>query len=245
MFYLHVILGLIFGSFLNVLIYRMPKDISIIYPGSQCIKCQKSIKWYDNIPILSFLLLHGKSRCCSKRISVQYPIIELCSSLLWIWSYLFLNDIFSKFLFLIVSSLLLVFILTDWFHFIIPFELNLFMFFSIVGLKIFASNFNLNYFLFIMFVGIFFLLLVYVFSKIFEKDIMGFGDIILIVNISLWLNTLDLLIIIFFSCILSIINWFLIYVNNHKDEIKLPFGSSLSLVTIIYFIIIVTLDISI
>ena len=71
------IFGLIFGSFLNVCIYRIPQGKSIVWPRSFCPKCGKTIAWYDNIPVLSFLILGGKGRCCKEPISWQYPVVEL------------------------------------------------------------------------------------------------------------------------------------------------------------------------
>ncbi len=76
------VLGLFVGSFLNVCIYRIPRGESIIWPGSKCPRCGKPIKPWDNIPVLSYLILKGKCRYCSESISVRYPIVELLSALL-------------------------------------------------------------------------------------------------------------------------------------------------------------------
>lgn len=75
-------LGLIIGSFLNVCIYRLPKNQSIIFPASHCQNCQKPIKWYDNIPVISWLVLRGHCRNCAQPISLQYPIVELLTGVL-------------------------------------------------------------------------------------------------------------------------------------------------------------------
>jgi leader peptidase (prepilin peptidase)/N-methyltransferase len=70
------LLGLVFGSFLNVCIYRLPRGESIVSPGSHCPRCGQPIAWYDNIPILSYLLLRGRCRRCGARISPLYPLVE-------------------------------------------------------------------------------------------------------------------------------------------------------------------------
>jgi len=75
-----IILGLVFGSFLNVVIHRLPAKESIVRPGSHCPLCGTPIAWYDNIPVLSFVLLGGKCRKCKARISVRYPVIELLTA---------------------------------------------------------------------------------------------------------------------------------------------------------------------
>ena len=83
------IIGLIFGSFLNVLIHRLPLDISLIKPlGSTCSHCNYRIKWYENIPILSYLFLKGKCSNCSKPISIVYPLVELTTALVTLLLYM-------------------------------------------------------------------------------------------------------------------------------------------------------------
>jgi leader peptidase (prepilin peptidase)/N-methyltransferase len=72
-----IALGLVWGSFLNVVIYRVPRDLSIVRPGSTCPDCKKPIAWYDNIPVLSWVILRGRARCCGTRISPRYPQVEL------------------------------------------------------------------------------------------------------------------------------------------------------------------------
>src|ERR1700761_1864255 len=76
------VMGLLFGSFLNVCISRLPAHESLWHPRSHCRSCGKTIAWYDNIPVLSWLLLHGKCRACGERISWRYPAVELA---LGIW----------------------------------------------------------------------------------------------------------------------------------------------------------------
>lgn len=77
-------LGLCVGSFLNVVIYRLPNEMSLSKPGSHCTKCSYSLKWYDNIPVLSYLLLGGKCRKCKARISPRYMIVEIVNAVLWL-----------------------------------------------------------------------------------------------------------------------------------------------------------------
>ena len=79
---IYSIFGLLFGSFLNVVICRIPEGTSIAYPPSSCPNCKKEIKWYDNIPVLSWLILKGKCRNCKTPISFQYPLIELATGIL-------------------------------------------------------------------------------------------------------------------------------------------------------------------
>jgi len=77
------VFGLAFGSFFNVLIYRLPRDLSIVSPGSSCPHCKKPIRWYDNIPLLSFVILRAKCRFCAAPISIRYPLVELAGGLIF------------------------------------------------------------------------------------------------------------------------------------------------------------------
>lgn len=82
MFVLFFVCGAVVGSFLNVCIYRIPAKISIVWPPSHCPKCNNKIKWYDNIPILSYLILGAKCRNCKEKISPQYPLVEFLTAAL-------------------------------------------------------------------------------------------------------------------------------------------------------------------
>jgi len=83
------IFGSIVGSFLNVCIYRLPKGRSVVIPGSHCPNCAAPIRWYDNIPILSYIFLKGKARCCKARISFRYFTVEVLTALAFL--VLFMN----------------------------------------------------------------------------------------------------------------------------------------------------------
>lgn len=82
------VLGLAVGSFLNVVIYRVPNGMSLAKPASHCTSCGYSLHWYDNIPVLSYLLLRGKCRSCGAHISLRYTLVELANMLLWLGSVL-------------------------------------------------------------------------------------------------------------------------------------------------------------
>src|SRR3954454_5339168 len=72
-----VLLGLLWGSFLNVVIYRVPRGMSVVRPASHCPGCGAAIRAYDNVPVLSYLWLRGRARCCGARFSPRYPLVEL------------------------------------------------------------------------------------------------------------------------------------------------------------------------
>jgi len=78
------VFGAIIGSFLNVVIHRLPEEESIVFPNSRCPSCGMAIHWYDNVPILSYAILRGRCRSCRTGISWRYPVVELLNALLWI-----------------------------------------------------------------------------------------------------------------------------------------------------------------
>lgn len=77
-----VLFGLIWGSFLNVVIYRVPLGMSVVSPPSQCTSCHKPVRAFDNVPVLGYLFLRGKTRCCKARLSPRYPLVELAAGVL-------------------------------------------------------------------------------------------------------------------------------------------------------------------
>ena len=79
-YFLAALFGLLIGSFLNVCIYRLPRDQSVVWPASRCTTCGRALSWYENIPVVSYLALRGRCRTCGERISLQYPIIELLTA---------------------------------------------------------------------------------------------------------------------------------------------------------------------
>lgn len=102
------ICGLIFGSFFNVCIFRIQKGESIAFPPSHCTSCNNELKWYDLVPVLSYLFLKGKCRCCKEHISLRYPIVELVTGILFYLVFLKFGIDILTIKFIVLVSLLLV-----------------------------------------------------------------------------------------------------------------------------------------
>jgi leader peptidase (prepilin peptidase)/N-methyltransferase len=116
------IVGLCFGSFLNVCILRLPADQSLLHPPSTCPRCGQRIAWHDNIPVASWLALRGKCRKCGNPISLQYPLIEALVALLWVAAYLTWGLTVHALAGALFGTILLGIGITDARHYLIPDE---------------------------------------------------------------------------------------------------------------------------
>ena len=118
-------LGLALGSFLNVCIYRLPRDLSVVFPNSACPKCSKKIAFYDNIPVLSWLILRGRCRNCQTRITPRYMIVELLSGALFYACYAHFGFTLATLKYCVFGFLLLGLIFTDAETQLLPDEMTL------------------------------------------------------------------------------------------------------------------------
>ena len=117
--------GLIIGSFLNVCIYRIPLRKSVVFPGSSCPQCGKAIRAFDNIPVFSYLILRGKCRYCGKPISIQYPLVELLTGVVFYICGRTWNLTAPTFVNTIFLCMVIILIFTDFHHRILPNVLTL------------------------------------------------------------------------------------------------------------------------
>ncbi len=107
------IYGLIFGSFFNVIIYRLPAGKSLLFPGSSCPACGNEIKWFDNIPLISWILLSGRCRYCHKKISIRYPSVELLTGIIFVLFFLKFGLVKIYFFYIIIISYLIILVFID------------------------------------------------------------------------------------------------------------------------------------
>ena len=119
------LIGISLGSFLNVCIYRIPKKEDIVFERSHCMSCGNVLKWYELIPLFSFLVQGGKCRNCKTKLSVQYPLIELLNGLIYVWIFMAKGFQPESILFCICASVLIVISVIDWRTFEIPCGCNI------------------------------------------------------------------------------------------------------------------------
>ncbi|MEK7536245.1 MAG: prepilin peptidase [Patescibacteria group bacterium] len=208
------LLGLIIGSFISAITYRIPKKIDFIKGRSFCDSCKKKLAWYDNIPLFSFLLYKGKSRCCEKKISIRYPLIELVSVIGAVVAWLF----FGNLAFVILFFLTLCIFIIDLEHQIIPDELT----WIILLLGLIANSQSPMTVLF----SAFFLSLLLLFLHLITKGRgMGLGDVKLAVALGLWLGLEKGLIWLILSFIIGgIVASILLLLKKAKLKTKIAFG---------------------
>lgn len=120
------IVGACAGSFLNVCIIRWPRDRSVMRPRSRCPQCGNQLAWFENVPIVSWLALRGRCRCCDEPISAQYPLIELIVALVWLASVRSYGPTFTAFRLAVFVTTLLGVAMTDAKHYLIPDGFTLF-----------------------------------------------------------------------------------------------------------------------
>ena len=225
------IFGSIWGSFSNVCIRRIPNNTSVIKGRSHCPSCNKLIKWYDNIPLISFLILKAKCRDCSTTIDVKYFIIELISALNFVLIFYLFGFSSTTILFFILSIGFLIIFFIDLKHFIIPNEIT-YPLMMLGFLKSFDPNLNLNLFpnfidsLIGGFLGyIIIWLVIFIYKKFRNKEGMGLGDAKLVSVIGFWFGWISIPFVIFFSSAIALIKVIPDLIKNKKNlSSEIPFG---------------------
>ncbi|HUL22666.1 MAG TPA: prepilin peptidase [Thermodesulfobacteriota bacterium] len=225
-----IILGALVGSFLNVCICRLPKEESIIWPGSHCPHCKKPIKPYDNIPVVSYILLKGKCRSCHRPISFQYPLVEGIGAFSSLVLFMRFGPSLSYlFYFLFVASLIVITVI-DLYHQIIPDVISL----PGIGVGLLASVMIPQITLSNSFTGILFgsgsLFLVSAYYEwLRKKEGMGLGDAKLLAMIGAFLGWKAVILTILLGSLVGSIIGVLVMVLRGKDfKYAIPFGPFLS-----------------
>ena len=229
------ILGLIVGSFCNVCIYRIPKNESIIYPASHCPKCRTTIKPVDNIPLLSYILLKGRCRNCGSKISIQYPVVELLTGIIYLIIYLIYGLSIQSLVYIILSSALIIIAFIDLNEQIVPDVISL----PGIGVGLILSFFVpylsfINSALGVVVGGGIILIIALVGSMIFKKEAMGGGDVKLAAMIGAFLGWRYTIISLFLGFFLgALIGIILIMTKIKKREDAIPFGPFIALGSLI------------
>ena len=220
-------LGLVIGSFLNVVIYRLPRGLGFVRGRSFCPKCKHKVNWFDNVPVISFLILKGRCRFCGGKISWRYPLIELLAGALFYLSYLshlsFLN-------YLLICGLVVIFFI-DLEHQIIPDEIVIplsilfLVYFLMTNPQLLITNYLITALISFLFLYFIFLLT--------KGKGMGFGDVKLAFLMGLVLG-FPKIVVAFYLAFLTgaFVGVILILLSRAKLKQKIAFGPFLVFGTI-------------
>ena len=230
------VFGMLVGSFLNVCICRMPKGESVVFPPSHCPGCSYLIRWYDNIPLVSYLILRGKCRGCGVRISPQYPLVELINGVLSLFLFLHFGGTLVFATMFLFCSALVVITFIDIEHQIIPDEISLSGIVTGFALSFFLKEHSwLNSLIGILLGGGSLLLVASVYQRLTGKDGMGGGDIKLLAMMGAFLGWKAVPFIIFTSSLCgSLIGVTMMLFQKKDTKLAIPFGPYLAFGAVLY-----------
>lgn len=234
--------GIIFGSFLNVCIVRIPEEKSIVGPRSLCPQCHGLIAWYDNIPLLSFFILGAKCRKCKNKISFVYPLVEWIAGLLAVlclWKFQFSPKAALWFFAFVCPLIVISFV--DLKHFIIPDVISL----PFIFVGILTHQLNRNFVdplptLYDSLLGIFvgagvLWLIAKTYESLRKQEGLGMGDVKLMAMIGAFLGWKAVFFILLFSSLsASIIGIFLMIFSKFRFKSELPYGPFIALGALVY-----------
>ncbi len=225
-----IIFGALIGSFLNVCIFRLPKEESIVWPGSHCPHCKNPIRFYDNIPLVSYILLKGRCRHCQSAISFQYPFVEGITALASLLLFMKFGLSASYFFYFLFVAALIVITVIDLYHQIIPDVISLPG--IIVGLiaSIIIPQMTLfNSLTGVLLGGGSLFLVATIYQWLFKREGMGGGDVKLLAMIGAFLGWKAVILTILLGSLVGSITGIIIMIMKGKDfKYAIPFGPFLS-----------------
>ena len=243
-YFIVFILGSIWGSFSNVCIHRLPNNKGVAKGRSYCPSCKKPIRWYDNIPIFSYVLLKAKCRDCSVKINIKYLLVELICALSFVWFFYLFGLSLTTLLFFILSIFFIIIFFIDLKHFIIPNELT----FPLMAIGLFKSfDPNLNQYLFPNFLNslvggvagyLIIWMIIFIYKRLRNKEGMGLGDAKLLSAIGFWFGWISIPFILFFSSFIALVLAIPSLINKSKNlSSQIPFGPYLILGCVLYLLL--------
>jgi len=230
-----IIFGAMVGSFLNVCIHRLPKEESIVRPGSHCPKCKTPIRFYDNIPLLSYLLLGGKCRYCLATISIQYPIVEAITALSSFFLFITFGVSLSFFYYFSFVAALIAITVIDLYHQIIPDVISLpGIVIGLLGSLVIPQITFWSSLIGVLSGGGSLFLVATVYQWLFKREGMGGGDVKLLAMIGAFLGWKAVILTILLSSFIgSIIGITVMLIKGKDFKYAIPFGPFLALGAVI------------
>lgn len=218
------ILGAVMGSFLGCMGYRIPNKIKTTYPSSFCNECKKPLKWYMNIPIISFICLKGKCYYCKKPINFIYPFVEIVSALLFLCNYIMYGFSYQFFIATIITCALMVTIISDFLYYYISDRVLIISALSTIITLVIAKGVDETFINIIASACMFAIMygLKLFGNYIFKKESLGDGDIKLMAVISLAIGLINSFVALFIGSVIGLI--FSLIISKKNKEGIIPFG---------------------
>ena len=229
---LTALLGVCVGSFLNVVIYRVPENMSIAFPPSHCPKCGYRLRFYDNIPVLSYLILGGRCRQCRERISPRYLIVELLNMALWLLSLWFFGSYSLVYagITAVALSVAVCICFIDLDHMIILGRFQILL--ALLGVcAVFFDPYEkpLSHLIGAVCAGGVFLLVAFIAEKILGREALGGGDIKLVAAMGLFLGWKRILLTVLVASVVASVVLIIVRRCHHDEkEAEYPFGPFLT-----------------
>ncbi len=226
--------GLVVGSFLNVCIYRLPRDESVAWPGSHCTSCNRALSWYENIPVVSWMVLRGRCRTCGSPISIQYPLVEAVTGALFLAGYYTFGLTPLLPVRLLFACAMIVLFAIDLEHQILPNEITL------PGIVIgFVLSFVLppgwkNSLVGLLIGGLFPFLIAAAYARVRGREGMGMGDFKMLAMVGAFLGWPLVWLTLILACVLGIvIGGGALLVSRRGLATRIPFGTFIAVAALI------------
>ena len=221
--------GLCVGSFLNVCIHRLPLKQSVVHPGSRCPDCGYALRWYDNVPVLSYAVLRGRCRSCTRPISLQYPIVEIVTAVIFVLHWYSFGPTVLLPLRLVFACALVVLFLIDLEHQILPDVITLPGIVTGVVCSLFLPPGPLMSILGVLVGGGLLWAIAEAWFRLRKVDAMGFGDVKMLAMVGGWLGVKMVLVTFVLSSMLGgLVGAVLIGSRRADMATRVPFGTMLA-----------------
>jgi len=229
-----VAFGLVLGSFLNVVIYRLPRNESIAWPGSHCTSCSRALSWYENIPVVSWTVLRGRCRTCGSRISMQYPIVEAVTGVLFLAGYEAFGLTPLLPVRLLFGCAMIVLFAIDLEHQILPNEITL----PGIAVGFVASVFLppgwTSSLIGLLVGGLFPFLIAELYARVRGREGMGMGDFKMLAMVGAFLGWPIVWLTLILSCVLGIvIGGGALVISRRGLATRIPFGTFIAVAALI------------
>ena len=224
-----LLFGLCVGSFLNVCIHRLPLKQSVVSPGSRCPSCGYELRWYDNIPVLSYVMLRARCRSCSRPISIQYPVIEVVTAIVFLahWYAFGPTPLFAARL--VFGCALIVLFMIDLEHQILPDVVTLPGIVIGVALSVFLPPGPIESLIGLLLGGGLLWAIAEAWFRLRKVDAMGFGDVKMLAMVGAWLGWKMVILTFVLSSMMGGLVGVVLLASRRADmATRVPFGTMLA-----------------